>query len=159
MDQRAYLALTAMLNSFPQTANNPDLTMQTYEAVLAGTTPQAVIEAAQRFTTGAVESQNRTFAPSVAEFVHEARRIAGILPHRGRQALPVPSRVLRREPGPDERARMCLKLPLLQAAIRNGRADLLAEAERSGLEQLVALAERWQVPVSDTIWSQVRGAQ
>jgi len=133
--------------------------MQTYEAVLADVAPQAVIEAAHRFTTGAVEGQNRTFAPSVAEFVHEARRIAGVLPHRGKKALPAPSRVLRREPRPDERARMCLKLPLLQAAIRNGRADLLAEAERNGLEQLVALAERWQVPVSDTIWSQVRGAQ
>lgn len=148
-----------MLNSFPQTAGNADLTMQTYEAVLADVTPQAVIEAAQRFTTGAVHGQNRTFAPSVAEFVHEARRIASVLPHRGKKALPAPSRLLRGEPGPDERARMCLKLPLLQAAIRNGRADLLAEAERNGLAQLVALAERWQVPVSEKIWSQVRGAR
>ena len=159
MDQKAYLAITAMLNSFPQTSGNPDLTMQTYEAVLAGVAPQAVVEAAQRFTTGAVAGQNSSFAPSVAEFVREARRIAEIMPHRGRKALPVPGGAPRREPRPDERARMCLKLPLLQAAIRNGRADLLAEAERSGLEQLVALAERWQVPVSETIWSQVRGAQ
>jgi hypothetical protein len=148
-----------MLNSFPQTAGNADLTMQTYEAVLADVAPQAVIEAAQRFTTGAVDGQNRTFAPSVAEFVHEARRIAGILPHRGRKALPVPSRVLRRDPRPDERARMCLKLPLLQAAIRNGRADLLAEAERNGLEQLVALARSWRVPVSETILTQLKRAQ
>lgn len=147
-----------MLNSFPQTSGNPDLTMQTYEAVLAGMTPQAVVEAAQRFTTGAVAGQNQSFAPSVAAFVQEVRRIAEIMPHRGRMALAVPARAPRREPRPDEHARMCLKLPLLQAAIRNGRADLLAAADRSGLDELVALAQSWRVPVSEQILLQLKRA-
>lgn len=151
-----------MLNSFPQTSGNPDLTMQTYEAVLAGVTPQAVVEAAQRFTTGAVAGQNQSFAPSVAAFVQEVRRIAEIMPHRGRKALAVPvrgpARAPRREPRPDEHARMCLKLPLLQAAIRNGRADLLAAADRNGLDELVALAQSWRVPVSEQILLQLKRA-
>ncbi|WP_395449918.1 hypothetical protein ACHMW7_08970 [Aminobacter sp. UC22_36] len=144
-----------MLNSFPQTSGNPDLTMQTYEAVLSGVPSPAVVEAAQRFTTGEVLGQNKVFAPSVAEFVQEARRIAAVLPHRGRKVLAAPHRPLRREPKSDERARMCLKLPLLQAAIRNGRADLLAEAERNGLAALIALAKSWSVPVADDILAQL----
>lgn len=78
MDQKAYLAVAAMLNAFPQGNGNPDLMMGTYEAVLRDVTSQAVIEAAQRFTAGDVAGQNRTFAPSVAEFTQEARRVAEI---------------------------------------------------------------------------------
>lgn len=48
--------------------------MGTYEAVLSGLSPQAVTEAAQRFTMGDVPGQSKTFAPSVAEFVAEARK-------------------------------------------------------------------------------------
>lgn len=160
MDQKAYLAIAAMLNSFPQTAGSPDLTMQTYEAVLSGVTARAVIEAAQRFTSGEVRGQNRTFAPSVAEFVQEARRIAEILPYRGRQALPAPTGASkwapRREPRSDEHARMCLKLPLLQAAMRNNRTDLLAQASSQGLGELIALAQSWGTPVPDEIWPQLK---
>lgn len=48
--------------------------MGTYEAVLQGLSPQAVTEAAQRFTMGDVQGQSKTFAPSIAEFVTEARK-------------------------------------------------------------------------------------
>lgn len=74
MDQKAYLAVVGMLNSFPASNSNPDLTMGTYEQVLQGLSPQAVTEAAQRFTMGDVQGQSKTFAPSIAEFVTEARQ-------------------------------------------------------------------------------------
>lgn len=48
--------------------------MGTYEAILADMSSQAVIEAAQRFTMGDVQGQSKTFAPSIAEFVTEARQ-------------------------------------------------------------------------------------
>lgn len=79
MEQRAYLAVVGMLNSFPQGTGNPDLTMGTYEAVLQGLSPQAVTEAAQRFTMGDVQAQSKTFAPSIAEFVTEARKRQDII--------------------------------------------------------------------------------
>lgn len=96
MDQKAFLAITAMLNGFPQGNANPDLTMATFEAALRDVTSQAVIEAAQRFTCGDVTGQSRTFAPSIAEFVQEARRIADLIPYRDRPRLPPPSH----RPGP-----------------------------------------------------------
>jgi hypothetical protein len=91
MDQKAFLALTAMLNGFPQGAGNPDLTMGTYEAVLRDVSGQAVVEAAQRFVTGDVEGQSKTFAPSVPEFVTEARKRQEYLDLKARPRLPAPT--------------------------------------------------------------------
>lgn len=91
MDQKAFLAITAMLNSFPQNAGNPDLTMKTYEAVLADATSQAVVEAALRFTSGDVKDQSKKFAPSVAEFVEEVRRRQEYIDVRNRPRLPAPT--------------------------------------------------------------------
>jgi hypothetical protein len=91
MDQKAFLALTAMLNGFPQGAGNPDLTMGTYEAVLRDVSGQAVVEAAQRFVTGDVEGQSKTFAPSVPEFVAEARKRQEYLDLKARPRLPAPT--------------------------------------------------------------------
>ncbi|RUU79998.1 hypothetical protein [Mesorhizobium sp. M7A.F.Ca.MR.362.00.0.0] len=53
--------------------------MGTYEAVLQGLSPQAVTEAAQRFTMGDVQAQSKTFAPAIAEFVTEARKRQDII--------------------------------------------------------------------------------
>lgn len=88
MDQRAFLALTAMLNSFPQGSGNPDLTMGTYEAVLSSVSSQAIVDAAQRFTAGDVPDQNRAFAPSVAEFVQQARKQDEYLAAKARPRIP-----------------------------------------------------------------------
>lgn len=75
MEQKIFSALTAMLNAFPQTANDKELTLRTFEAVLRGVSSRAVTEAAARFVSGLVASQSVTFAPSVAEFAQEARRL------------------------------------------------------------------------------------
>lgn len=94
MDQKAFLALTAMLNAFPQGSGNPDLTMGTYEAVLAAVSSQAIIDAAQRFASGDVPDQSLTFAPSVAEFVKQARFQASLIPTRNSPRLAPPIRAL-----------------------------------------------------------------
>jgi len=63
-----------MLNAFPQSqSTNPDVLLRTFSAVLGDVTPEAITEAAQRFVSGKVEGQSKTFAPAVAEFVAEAR--------------------------------------------------------------------------------------
>lgn len=46
----------------------------TFEKALTGIGDHAIIEAAGRFITGDVQAQSKTFAPSVAEFVAEARK-------------------------------------------------------------------------------------
>lgn len=70
--------------------------MGTYEAVLQGLSPQAVIEAAQRYTMGDVQGQSKTFAPSVAEFVAEARQRQEYIDLKSKLRLPAP----RYFPGP-----------------------------------------------------------
>lgn len=98
MDQRAYLALTAMLNAFPQTGGNPDLTMGTFEAVLASASSQSIIEAAQRFSSGLVEGQSMKFAPSSAEFAAEVRKRQEFIDIKSRPRLSAPMPTYR--PGP-----------------------------------------------------------
>jgi hypothetical protein len=80
-----------MLNAFPQGNANPDLTMATFEASLGSASSAAVIEAAQRFTAGDIPGQSRTFAPSVAEFTQEARKVEEAIQLRNRPRLPPPS--------------------------------------------------------------------
>lgn len=65
--------------------------MGTYEAVLAGMSSQAVIEAAQRFTMGDVSGQSKTFAPSIAEFVAEARQRQEYIDLKAKPRLPAPN--------------------------------------------------------------------
>lgn len=160
MDQKAFFAVTAMLNSFPQGGGNPDVTMRTYEEALRDVTSQAIIEAAQRFTCGDVCSQSKTFAPSIAEFVQEARRIAQLLPYRGKQALPPPTTdcTFLRDDKPT-RIRMGFKMSVLSASndIKDG-ADMVAEAEKSGLEHMIELGRRWGVPVPEDLLPQQKTA-
>lgn len=133
--------------------------MATYEAALKDVASQAVIEAAQRFICGDVKDQSRTFAPSVAEFVQEARRIAELIPYRNRQSLPAPAARAGAQDDRAARIRMRLKIPLWQRclSVPDG-ADRLAAANAAGLEELIALAQEWDVPVPDELWAQVRTA-
>src|SRR5690349_14870866 len=118
MNQNSYQALTMMLNAFPQSAADLRGLLLTYDQALFGVSDQAICETAQRFTCGEVKDQSRTFAPSVAEFVQEAKRWASLIPFRNRPALPAP---VRSEPHRfDDRAtriRMGFKLQVLSAAI------------------------------------------
>lgn len=70
--------------------------LRTYRAVLADSSSQSIIEAAQRFTTGKVDGQSKTFAPSVAEFVAEVERRQEYIDIKAKPALPPP----RYFPGP-----------------------------------------------------------
>jgi hypothetical protein len=158
MDQKAFLAVTAMINAFPQAAaSNPDLTMATFEAALRGVTSQAVIEAAQRFTCGDVPGQSKTFAPSIAEFVQQARFVADVLPMRGRPALPAPGGdyVSNSRDTPEARIRMGFKMSVLSAGVAMGKVDMVAEANKRGLEDMIGLGQQWAVTIPEDLWSQV----
>lgn len=74
MDQQAFKEVVRMLESFPQTSGNPDLTVSAYELAIAGLSSQAVIETAQRFVSGLVEGQSMDFAPATPRFAQEARK-------------------------------------------------------------------------------------
>lgn len=51
----------------------------TYEQALTGVGDAAVDEACRRFIAGDVQAQSKTFAPSIAEFVTEARKRQDII--------------------------------------------------------------------------------
>ena len=97
MDQKAFLAITAMLNSFPQqAATDSETLLKTYSAVLRDISSQAVTETAQHFICGEVNGQSRTFAPSVAE-VQAARKVIAAfeLPeNKGKGAIKVDGRMV-----------------------------------------------------------------
>src|SRR6185312_9280923 len=62
-----------------------------YDEDTTGIPDEAIIEAAARFRRGMVKGQSDTFAPSIAKFCTEARRVAELLQYRDRPALPAAS--------------------------------------------------------------------
>jgi hypothetical protein len=93
MEQKTYLALTAMLNAFPQGSSNPDLTMRTFEAALADCEDEAIVKAASRYTTGDVPEQSLKFAPTIPEFVQQVRKCQEFIDLASRPRLPPPKYV------------------------------------------------------------------
>lgn len=128
--------------------------MLTYEEDTTGIPDQAIIDAAGRFRRGVVEGHNKTFAPSIAEFCAEARRtpVAAFRPIQ-----------FHREPFKHDdkatRIRMGFKMSVLSAGLGiAGGPDRVAEANRRGLEDLIALGQTWGVPVPDELFEQVKSA-
>lgn len=128
--------------------------MGTYEAVLRDVSGQAVIEAAQRFTAGLVPDQSKTFAPSIAEFATEARRLHELIPYRYLPRLPAPEHQRfddSKRDDPKTRIRMGFKMSVLSAAIALGKADDVAAA-KGDLDMLMALAQQWGVPIPEELF-------
>lgn len=128
----------------------------TFDKALTGIADQAIIEAASNYVAGKVSGQSLTFAPSVAEFCTEARRT----PVSAYRPLPSPSY---REPFKHDdkptRIRMGFKMSVLSASLGiTGGPDRVAEANRRGLEDLIALGQEWGVPVPDELFQQVKSA-
>lgn len=96
-----------MMNAFPQGSSDPDVFSASVERAVSNLPSEAIAEAAQRFTAGLVSGQHKTFAPSVAEFASEARRIAELMPYRNRPQLPAPRYYRPRGPAPFEIIRDC----------------------------------------------------
>lgn len=96
MSDRTNDAVTAMLNCFPQTAQDYGLWLETLERLCAGLTDRAVIETAERFAAGNVPDQSTRFAPSTAEFIQEAKRQQELIDIKSKPRLPPP----RYFPGP-----------------------------------------------------------
>lgn len=144
-----------MLNAFPQSAADLRGLLLTYDEALTGLDDDAICVAAARFIRGEVSGQNRSFAPSVAEFAAEVRRT----PIPGRRALPPADRSKFRRDDTPTRIRMGFKMAVLSAgfAIKDG-ADMVSEANSRGLEDLIALGQQWGVPVPEELWAQLRTA-
>jgi len=108
--------------------------MKTYEAVLRGFPVAAITEAAHRFTAGLVEGQNRSFAPSTAEFMVQVRKIDEVFAiKRSRQNAPQ------------------ITAPVYRG---NGKAPFEIEAEK--LRQKYANREILKVGVSYDQWRSMR---
>lgn len=90
MNQEAHLAITKMLNAFPQSATDIRGLLLTYDEDTTGIPDAAIIETASRFRTGSVSGQSKTFVPSMAEFITEARRVAELQAVMARPRLPPP---------------------------------------------------------------------
>jgi hypothetical protein len=141
MDDMALMEVTRMLNAFPMSNTNPDLTLETFEMATSGLSSQAVIEAAQRFVLGDVQGQAKTFAPSVAEFVAEARRRQEYIDIKARPRLPAP----RYFPGP------LAPFQVRQEKRRAEYADRPVIEANAPLDKFIAMSRAKQLPVG-SVW-------
>lgn len=131
--------------------------MTTYEAVLSKVSSQAIVEAAMRYASGEVSGQSRTFAPSVADFVQESKRIDELIPYRGRLQLPAGDGRPHVEISEAERVRMGFKMSLLSFSLGCGQVDRVAEANSKGWDYLIALGQEWHIPVPEALFRQLKG--
>ncbi len=79
----------------------------------------------------------------------------GMIPFRNRPRLAAPAKDTWRPHPKENRIRMGFKMTLLSAAIGMGRVEDVATANAAGLESMMALAQKWGVPVPDELWQQV----
>lgn len=137
------------MNCFPQTNQDYRVLLATLAKLLNGLSDGAIISAAERFASGDVPNQSKTFAPAVPEFVAEVRNQAEVIAIRQRPRLSEPRGYV---PGnqelPGANARMRLKMPMYAAAFGNGpRMDDLARANREGFGAMVVLATNCGVAI------------
>jgi hypothetical protein len=106
---------------------------------------------------GTVEAQGFTFAPSMPEFMREARRIQDVLPLRDQKRIAAPTAADRPMPyiseSPQTKTRMSFKLSVLSAGIGHKQVERVKEANHKGLEYLIALGQEWGVPVPEALWT------
>jgi hypothetical protein len=91
MNIEAEQAITGMLNSFPQTNQDYRVLLSTLAKLLAGHSDRAIIRAADRYASGDVPKQSKTFAPSGPEFIEEVRSCEDVLSIMARPRLPAPA--------------------------------------------------------------------
>ncbi|TGR83028.1 hypothetical protein EN866_34430 [Mesorhizobium sp. M2D.F.Ca.ET.223.01.1.1] len=128
-----------MLESFPQTSGNPDLTVSAYELAVRDVSSQAIIETCQRFISGRVEEQSMDFAPAPPRFGQEARRRQEDLSRK--RSLPAP----RYFPGP------LAPFQIRQEKRRAEYADRQVIEANAPLDRFIALSRSKQLPVG-AIW-------
>jgi hypothetical protein len=122
----------------------------TYDQALDGVSDLAIEKAALKFISGQVEGQNKTFAPSVAEFCSEARRTPYVV------ARPMGGYLPHKHDDEPTRIRMGFKMAVLSAALSMGKVDLVADANRGGLDDMIGLGQLWGVPVPEELWAQLK---
>lgn len=90
MSQQTLIAIATMLNAFPQAAGDIDVLVRSFDAATEKMPSRAVCEAAELYMRGEVKGQNLRYAPTVAEFATEVRRIAELHQFLARPRLPAP---------------------------------------------------------------------
>lgn len=154
MEQRAYIELTRMLESFPQTSGNPDLTVSAYELAVEGLSAQSVIEASQRFISGLVGGQSMDFAPAAPRFAQEARKRQEYIDLLARPRLPFRSHGERQHEFSEEhRSRMKFNFAVLSTGMARHNPEAVAQAWDKGQAAMVELGVQWGVPVPDSLQS------
>lgn len=146
MNQKSFAAITAMINGFPQSAADIRALLLTYDQALSGVSDPAISDAVTKFICGDVQGQSKTFAPSVAEFVQEARKRQEIIDTLARPRLSAP--VYHRGPlAPFEIAR--------QKALTKFQ-DCPILHENIGHIEFMAMSKARQIPVG-AVWSAMLG--
>lgn len=151
-----------------KTSNEPgatELAMKGFVIALQGYPEWAIAEAVRAFLRGAVPGASKSFCPKPPELSEAVR---GRLKHvydeiEQRASQRERDRQLRDQIAdrhsdidPTVRIRMGFKMSVLSAGLaRAGGTDMVAEANNRGLDDLMALAQQWGVPVPEELFGRI----
>jgi len=151
MDKVTAVRLTEMWNNFPQDkARDVKLLLSSYDRQLReeSISDRAAQEACKNFMSGSVEAQSFTFAPSMPEFMREARRIQDVLPLRDLKRIAAPIEPYR-STGPAP-----FQIKQQQALERFAGRTVLHK--HTSFDEFKSLSKSGQLPVGAT-WSAALG--
>lgn len=129
---------------------------------LEGLPAWAIEQAVKDFIQGRIDrpARRRGALPTVEEISAEARTHVDIEASRQRREKLQQEQIAERnsEMPLEHRQRMLFKMSLLSAAWSAPlqRIDALAEANKRGMDELMALAQSWGVPIPECVWGMKR---
>lgn len=130
---------------FQRGAKSDNVAMAYIEA-LSGTTVDALHAGIRKFLRGECQDINPRYVPTPPELARIVR--SAVVQNR----VPEERRIAPfRSAGEGERARMRLKVPMLNYAFERGLVDRLDRANREGFGAMVALATDWGIPIPDEL--------
>ena len=141
-------AVTRMLNAFPPTTDDFNLLLDTYEQQLAAVSTEAVERSVRRFLAGEVDGQSKKFAPTIPEFMEEARDSQRYVDLLNQPRVAGPRITYRPEPEPFAHLPPFLRLKNRKEAEFAGREVLFTDV---GFDQWRRLSAAREVP-EGAVW-------
>lgn len=132
---------------FQRGANVENVAMAYIEA-LRGTTLEAIQAGVRKFLRGECQDVSPRYLPTPPELARIVR--TAVVQTR----IPEERRIAPfRHPDDGAKARMRLKMPMWQYALKRGLMDRMVRANREGFAALVTLAIEWGIPIPEEMFA------
>lgn len=147
------------------TGAKPEMRLTVYIMALQGWPLWAVKEAFKKFIRGEVKGASQKFCPRPPELGGAIYEI--MLPYHEeaerKRAAAIAEAKLREQLAnrhsefpPEHRVRMGFKMKVLSRGLALRQVERVAEANKRGIEDMIALGQEWGVPVPESLWGEPR---